>query len=198
MAKALSKIQTNLPVNASVVAASIEKRVSKDFKKLETITSIATREQFDEAAKILKIVKDAAKEAKEEEKKITVPLDQARKAAIAHFKPFHDKVAHLETTIKLMMSNYQVALQKAQQKLDADFESGKIKKISTYSEKAADLTINSSDAKVRKVWTAEIEDTTKIPREFLVPDMTKIREHLAAGGKPIAGVKWYQKTQFAI
>lgn len=193
---ALEKSPT--PLNAQIVAATIEKQAKPLIRKLENIVTISTPEQMDAAAVTLKELKEVAKLAELEEKKITGPLEQAKKAAISHFKPFRDMVAQLDTTVKLAMSIYREQAAAKVKKLEADLETGKIKKITTFTNKVAAINNTGSTAKLKKVWTAEVEDVSKVPREFMIVDMDKVRQHLRDGGKPIPGVKWYQKETIAI
>lgn len=57
---------------------------------------------------------------------------------------------------------------------------------------------NSANATVRMVWAFEIIDQTQLPAEYLIPDMTKIREAVRAGVREIPGVKIEQKPQIAV
>jgi len=43
-------------------------------------------------------------------------------------------------------------------------------------------------------WTFEIEDESKIPREYLIPDEKKIRQAVAMGLREIPGVKIFEKS----
>lgn len=182
-----------------VVVASIEKKASPIIKKLETIDEIVSQEDFDRAALLVKQLKELDELATEEEKKITTPLNQALTAARAHFKPFHVLVKGKEDTIKLKMSVWYQEQQNKRAKLAEDFDKGKIKKIETFSKKDQQLQVSGSKATatIRKIWTAEVINEKIIPREFLMPDMKKIEQHLREGNE-VPGVKWYQKEQFAI
>jgi len=46
----------------------------------------------------------------------------------------------------------------------------------------------------RKVWTAEIEDESQVPREYLMVDTKKINDSVRMGVRSILGVKIYEKT----
>ncbi len=50
----------------------------------------------------------------------------------------------------------------------------------------------------RKVWTFELVDETKIPREFLSVDERKIRAAIAAGSRQIDGVKIFEDIKISI
>jgi len=65
---------------------------------------------------------------------------------------------------------------------------------------AAPKTIKSDlgATQVRTVWDFEIEDETKIPREFLQPNITAIRAAVKAGVRNIPGVRIFQKEELAV
>ena len=65
--------------------------------------------------------------------------------------------------------------------------------------KAPDTFKMAEDQSIRKVWTFEIVDETKIPREFLMPDEVKIRAAVRGGqgGFDIPGIRQFEDVQFA-
>lgn len=196
--KALAvKAPDNDSVNSQIVLAGLEKEAAPLIKKLSGKLIINTAEQLENAAVSMKNLKTLVAIADKKEKGFTKPLEKLKKDVIALFKPFKNNIAAIEAEVKKVMLAYQSGLTNKQIKLEDDFNSGKIKKINTYSSKAADLQFNSSSAKVRKVWRAEITNESKIPREYMTPDMDKIYEDLKAG-KTIAGVIWKQEDTIAI
>lgn len=191
-------------VSAQVVLSSIVKQQGTTFKKLGTIKKV-TRKNFDEAGALIEKLKDARKLAEEKEADIVEPMRQAielQKQSIGKvnelFQPFYDKVEEAELRIK---SGIKLLVQDSKAKLkqlEDDVSTGKIKNISTYTAKAAALSIESDHVSIRNVWKAFIVDEQKIPREFMMPDSKKITEHLRKGGAPIKGVEWKQDESIAI
>ncbi len=53
-------------------------------------------------------------------------------------------------------------------------------------------------ATVRVVWDFEIVDPSQLPREYLIPDVAKIRAVVRAGVREIPGVRIYQTEQLAV
>jgi hypothetical protein len=200
MSKKLSVVENKKvseAVSTAVVIQSLEKKAKPVFKKLESIDSITTVEDNERAAEQLKFLKVLAQEADAQQKEITDPLEQAKKATIKLFKPFKDRVAEMETTIKLKMSNFLTLQKKKEVKLLEDFDNGKIKNVSTFTKKSQELQITSNVMQVRKVWTVEVENENEIPREYLVPDMEKIKQAFK-DGKKVKGAKYFQKETIAI
>lgn len=50
----------------------------------------------------------------------------------------------------------------------------------------------------RRVWTFEVTDEAKVPREFLSVDEKKIRQAVREGAREIPGVRIFQETSIAI
>lgn len=195
--KTLSK--TNLPASTSmmVVADSIKKKASPLIKQVENCV-IKTKEAYDKAAKIIAQLKEYSKEAERQEKTLTEPAKSIIKSAQEIFEPFRTQVQELEGAVKIRMLEFQNIQEKKSAQLLEDFESGKVKKLSTVVTKQNELLNTSSEnAQLRKVWTLTIVDQDSIPREYLVPDETLIRHHLKLG-KKIKGCKWEQVNTIAI
>jgi Flp pilus assembly protein CpaB len=95
------------------------------------------------------------------------------------------------------MLAYLTANKAKEQKLIADFEAGKIKKINTVISKQKTLEVTNGAAQVRKVWTAIPVNEKLTPREFLIPDTSAIKEALKSG-KAVAGWKWEQVDSIAV
>ncbi|HHW15742.1 MAG TPA: hypothetical protein GXX28_12560 [Firmicutes bacterium] len=53
-------------------------------------------------------------------------------------------------------------------------------------------------ATIRVVWDFEIVDQSQLPREYLIPDITKIRAAVKAGVREIPGVRIYQNERLAV
>jgi hypothetical protein len=185
-------------VKTEIIVANLEKKHSKTFKALATVKAIRNQEEFDYAAECVSVLKDAAKIAKVEERKITDPLTDALDATRDLFRPFYSKVNEAETTIKLLMSVYMEDNKKKIAILEEKVANGEIKNISTFVKKVGALTIENNAASIRKVWKAILTNEKVIPRQFLMPDTAKIVAHLKAGGAPIPGVEWKQVESIAI
>ena len=51
---------------------------------------------------------------------------------------------------------------------------------------------------VKKVWTFQVDDQTKIPQEYLVVDEVKVRVAIRAGVRQIPGITVYQKDEVSL
>lgn len=182
-------------INTQVVIESIGKDTDKSFRKLQKIKKIKDQEEYNLVATQVKSLKTFKKLAKAEERKL---LDPIEKWVEKHFSPFYKKVDQIEKEMKALMDSFRANNKSKLLLLEEKVKTGKIKNISTYVAKAAELSIESEDSSVRRRWVATIEDESKIPRKFLAPNAAAINAHLREGGKPIPGVKWEQVETTAI
>lgn len=185
-------------INTAVVVASLQKQAQPLVKHLSTIATINTKQEFELAAEKIKSLKNLAQLADTEEKKISAPLNDALKATREHFKPFKNLVGEWEQKIKLLMSVFVEGQKKKLAKVEEDFSTGKIKKLSTAQNKMEAIVPENTDSvQVRKVWTMRIVDEKKIPREFLVPNEAAIKAALKNGSK-VPGCVWEQTESICI
>lgn len=184
-------------VDARVVLTSIEKGSKKAFQSLALCRSVDSETKYNEAAVILKQLKELDKIATAKEKSILDPLDEVRKSVKGLFKPFHTKVNEAEESVKRMMIAFIQRSDVKKVKVLQDYENGKIKKVSTVLAKQSEFSITPEVGQIRKVWQADVIDLGKLPREYMVPDMAKIKEACKAG-KKVAGVEWKQVNSIAI
>lgn len=183
-------------VSTAVVVASLEKQAVPIFRRVLNL-SIKTKEDFEQAAESIKFLKMLAAEAERQEKEIIGPLKDVIKKTQALFKPFQTRVAETEWTTKLAMSVFLEGQKKLAAKLEEDFSNGKIKKVSTVVAKQNELRVENGTAQVRKVWALFIDDVNEIPRKFLTPDETAIREAFK-NGEVVTGCRWEQVEKIAI
>jgi hypothetical protein len=182
--------------SVQIVLSSLNKKAKPLQNKLSSL-QVKDQKDYDLAGSLMKQLKTLAKESEAEKKKIIDPLNQTLKAIKEHFKPFEEVVEALEADTKKKMIAFYTAQEEKQKKLEAKFERGEIKKVSTLVSKQDELQVSSAHSSVRKTKVVEIVDEKKIPREYLVPDMAAIKEALNAG-KKVAGCVLSDKTGIAI
>jgi hypothetical protein len=166
---------------------------------------VKTADDLTAATELLGKIKTVGKLITGKKESITKPLNEALKNARAFFAPLEQSWWNAEKIVKDKMIVYQNAeLAKAAKKtevIEKQVESGKMS-----FDKAADkieaitpqknVTTDAGAAQFRTVKEVVIEDESKLPREYLVPDMVKIRK-VALAGIAIAGVKVVEKQAVA-
>lgn len=185
----------NEKVDAAIVLRSLESEAAPLFKKLKAIEEINNQSDYDRALVLTKNLKELGKLANEKELSLTKPLNEVVTKIREHFRPFNDMIAQTEASIKAMMLEHVKRQEIELKKLEADFADGKVKRVSTFATKAAEVSAKKSGA--RKVWQASCVDASKTPRKYLVPDERAIFEALKAG-KKVAGWRLEQVNQIAI
>jgi hypothetical protein len=183
------------PIQANVLKA----------EQAATQLFIKTDEDNNKAAELLIKIKTVGKQIKDAKEKITKPANEILKNARAFFSPMEKQFDNAEFIVKGKMGEYKMAQDakalKETQKIEAKVEAGKMS-----FEKAAEkieavtpqksVETKSGGVQYRTIKEVILEDESKLPREYLVPDMVKIRK-VALAGVEIAGVKVVDKQVVA-
>ena len=89
------------------------------------------------------------------------------------------------------------AREEAQRKIDEEARAANVEPVKLpepVAEKPANVTrTESGSAHGQKRWTFEVEDETKVPRQYLALDSTRINAAIKAGIREIPGLKIFQK-----
>ena len=184
--------------------------------RAETIV-IESDSDLKKGADFLSNVKKAQKLIKEKKESITKPMNMALKNARAFFAPFEQSLDESERLVKARMITYaQLVQEKAAEDArrieeelhrKAQEEQMTAEKLSAETNKAmqemAELKTVETKVEGRKgaiqyrtVKQIEVEDLNAIPREYLIPDMTKIRK-VALAGVQIPGIIVKEVKQIA-
>jgi len=164
--------------------------------------TIKTQEDMVKATDVLSKIKTVGKLIKERKEAITRPMMESLNSVRDLFKPIESNHAEAERIIKGKMLAYQNAeeekAQEAKDKLAARVEKGTMKAETAVAKMESIQTPETTTkgkvgaVSFRIVKKYRVVDETKIPREFLVPDMGKITEALKAGME-VAGAEVYEE-----
>ncbi len=184
-------------VSTAIVVQSLQKKANGHINKLKKFEKVKTPAEFKLVGEQVKLLKAVRKEAEEEEERMVSGLKQSLLAIKQHFKPFYELIDGKEEDAKAMMLTFsQLSDEKIEQANQA-VATGRLK-VGTYTDKVNALQIDNSGAgKIKKTWKLFIDDEKKIPREFLIPDETAIKDHFKKGGK-VAGCTWKQVKGISI
>lgn len=189
-----------------------EKRLSviKGFvTKLENQANeivIDSKESHRGAVDLVATLKDTGKRIKAEKESITKPLNDALRNARALFKPIEDQFIEAEKIIKGKLLEYTKKIneeaRKKEEAIAKRVEKGTLKvetaekKISEVEKVDNQTSGEVGKVQIKKVKKVRIVNESDIPREYLVPDLVKIRKD-ALAGKEIAGVEVYEEETIA-
>jgi hypothetical protein len=173
-------------------------------KALSAANEIVIKSQEDmvKATDVLSKIKSVGKLVKERKELITRPLMESLNSVRDLFKPIEQTHADAERIIKGKMLDWQNAEEARQEKerlaIANRVEKGTMKPETAVAkmEKIAPVQ-TSAQGKVGTVTTRivkkyRVTDESKLPREFLVPDMGKISEALKAG-QVVPGAEIYEE-----
>lgn len=160
---------------------------------------VSTPEEMNTAAELLTNINKAADMLIKMKESVTKPLNEALKNARAMFKIPEDGLDQALVIVKQKMVAYQTKVEDERRKkeaaLAARVEKGTMK-IETAARKIEDMPaiqrqVAAADGAAKVIFRDEkkvvITDENLIPREYLVPDMVKIRK-VALAGVAIPGI----------
>lgn len=163
---------------------------------------IKSPEDMSAATDHLAKMKTVAKMIKERKEAITKPLMEALNSARDLFKPIESNLAEAERIVKGKMVAYSDAQEKAAEeerlRLAKRVEKGTMKaetavaKMESIQEAPTSVQGKAGAMAFRTIKKYRVVDESKIPREFLVPDMGKITEALKAG-RQVPGAEVYEE-----
>lgn len=178
---------------------------------------IKDNESFAYAGEFARKIKQAQKQVDDTRKGMTRPLDESKKKIMDLFRPIEDRIAELERSVKGSMLAYQAEVDRkireereAKEKKDREEMEQKLKDAAFFGESTVDIDepkaeeafINvapvATGVSTKMVWTFEIVDESKLPREMLSVDERKIKAAVDFGVRDIPGLKIYQKPVMAI
>ena len=167
---------------------------------------IANIEDEARAIELLKKIKEVGQLITTKKEAITKPINEALKNARSFFSPFENQYDEAEGIIKNKLIAFRAEQTKKQEiataKIEKKVEEGKMD-FKEANEKLTAIklskTIETQQASVqyRTIREVVIEDESKLPREYLIPNMARIKED-ALAGREIAGVKIVEKQTIAI
>ena len=167
---------------------------------------IANIEDEARAIELLKKIKEVGQLITTKKEAITKPINEALKNARSFFSPFENQYDEAEGIIKNKIIAFRAEQTKKQEiataKIEKKVEEGKMD-FKEANEKLTAIklskTIETQQASVqyRTIREVVIEDESKLPREYLIPNMARIKED-ALAGREIAGVKIVEKQTIAI
>lgn len=190
---------TQIPETKEI--ATVKQQATKALGLAQEMV-IASADDRVRATDVLSKMKTVAKMIKEREEAITKPLNEALSSARDLFRPMKQNLAEAESVVKTKMLAYDAAEEKRiaeeQQKIAEKVEAGKMKpetamkKIENIGEVKTSVQGKVGQTQTRTVKKYRVVDESKIPREYLVPDMGKITEAFKAG-KVVPGAEAYEE-----
>ena len=186
---------------------SIVKQQATKALTAATALIIKTDEDMVSATDMLSKIKQVGKMIKDRKEQITRPLTEALNSARDLFKPIELSHYNAEVMIKSKMLAYQDDQDKKREvekmKLAERVEKGTlkpetaIKRMEDIQEVQTNVKGKFGEVTTRTIKKVRIVDESKLPREYLVPNMPKINEDSLKQGVQIPGVEIFEERVIA-
>lgn len=144
-----------------------------------TNTAIADEKELSSAKAFLLQVKDIRNQIEAERKDLTKPILDSKKKLDEKYKQIDEPFLAMELKVKSLMTDY---LNKKE--LEIREESGK---------DVAKLAIRDEKVSFRVEYDIEVVDITKVAKEFLLVDESRIKQKIRDGQKTFAGIKLIER-----
>ena len=160
-----------------------------------TTLTVENPAQVTVAADLLTTIKNARKTVTGRKEEITRPLMSGLASIRDLFKPIELTLENAEKVVKAKMLAYntieQEKIEKEKARINGRVEKGTMR-LDTAVEKLGSVgTV--TKMKTRTLTKVRVVDEALVPREFMVPDMTKITEAVLRQGVEIPGIEKYQE-----
>lgn len=164
------------------------------------VFTIDTREELETAAEVLAEVKGKLKKISERKEEITRPLNAALRSARDLFRPLENHYSEVESAIKGAIGAWHLKETEANRRAVSDaadaHAAGDASGVATALAKVGTVK-NTPGITAYTKWDFVIEDESALPREFLCPNETLIREACNHSTDreptPIPGVRFFPK-----
>jgi len=187
------------------IEAAVAVRQATEAHQHALSLPVTTPEEYRVAAEELKALASTERQLDKRRKEATAPLDEAKKAIMAWFRPALDSIDAAKLSLRQRLSAYDAKQRQAEEMASAQavaaIRMGDVE-LATRVTTAAMATAAAPVAGVssRQVWDFEIVNGAAIPREYLAIDETKIRLVVKAlkGEAVIAGVRVFQRSEMVV
>lgn len=190
--------KTKEKVSTEIVLKAVMAKAKPIQKKLKAL-AIKDQDSIKVVGEQLKLLKAIDQEGKRQMDELINPLDDLKAKIKGLFQPFFSANKELTEAKKQELQEYMEEQKRIASKVQNDFASGKIKKVETLAAKLEDTAVvlnGRTGLGTRNMRVVEIVDVDKIPREYMMPDMAKIKEAMKEGNVP--GCKWGTKTSITV
>jgi hypothetical protein len=169
-------------VDAAVVLASLMAEARPIIKKLTSV-AIVDNDSFNLKAERIAALKELETRRAAREASLTDPLYKVIDDIRELFSPLKQIIEAAEKQAKAELIEYDDLVDRLKEKINNDFESGKIAKLSTVTSKLANLENHHTNASIKRLYKLECMNTKLTPPEYLIPDTKAIEAALKAGEK---------------
>ena len=176
----LMKVVTELEVNSKekeITAVDLTSQINRAIKKVEDLRKCYTTPLYD----MQKSINRQAKEVKD-------PFEEMEKVLRKKCIDYHN---FLEEQARKEKEKYEKKMEKA-------LENNKPMPVEKPIQAETKIQSENATMSYTKKWTFEITDESKIPTEYLIPDVIKIRKMVQAGIRSVPGLRIYEEVSSSL
>lgn len=188
-------IQNRTQLNAKQMDITLYEKASNRLVATANEMVINSEDTNKAATDQLSEIKKAQKLIEIEKQKVLGPLNEAVKAERDRWRPIENFASEAESIIKTkMLGWYNVVRKKAEEERQRIENDARIKKAATIEKKMEEVKVEQQKAapvvvktesgggsQIKKIQVFKIHDEKLIPREFLTPDVQKIKQAIKDG-----------------
>lgn len=187
-----------IDVSESVVVADAAKQEAEVLLSMAEMFKINSHEDFLGANQELIILSKKEKAYEAQRKEMKAPIIEAGRKVDDFFKPAIDLLSKARGIIKDQMIVWQreqerirkeieekarIELEKAERARIKAIEKGDVTKVAKLEEKVASIAATVSEAPeapkakgfyITEIWSANVVDVSKVPREYMIPDQARL------------------------
>ena len=151
-----------------------------DVSKMARSWPMDTPEALEDLAQVLTLVKGQRDELEGEIQSATSVLAKELEKRRATYRPLKKALADAESTIKARFSQHRIEEEERNRKLKEAaaeaYEQGRVEEVEGHLSQVTNIN-DTQGVTTRLKWDFVIEDESKLPREFLMPNEKLIKEH---------------------
>jgi hypothetical protein len=190
--------------NMQIDLVEFKTQINPDVLNKEIVVS--TQDEYAYWGDVMKLCKNKIKEVEEERKEYTKPIDEAKKRLMDKEKEIVNPIKQYIEKIEKVMAAFFLEEQKKRQEEQKRLENEAIKNAKPEDTDVVVPVVESLKTTRGSVSTTtgitynefEVINADEIPREYLMPDESKIKNAINAGKvKEIKGIKIIQSVRFS-
>lgn len=177
------------PLLAALITDDELELVEAAVQAAKDVPELATDGELEEAKGLVDDIHELHKQIEVKRKVVKKPFLDAGRKVDKLVKPSLDKLDRAKSQIKARLSEYaRKAAAKARAAQEAAAKQAAENEIPEITVDEMEAQADTKKVKTRIFHEFTVEDITKVPAQFLVVDMAKVRKHFAAHGETPAGI----------
>lgn len=187
------------------IEAQLATRQAEDARAHAQCMEITNPGEYRAAAEELKMLAAKTRELDAKRKEATRPLDEAKKAIMAWFRPAIDAVDTASHVLRRGLGAYDAKQREAEQAAARDavvaIRAGNVVHATSLTQAAfSTAAAPVAGVSTRQVWDFEIVDVAAVPREYLEINEQKIRLVVRAlkEGASIPGIRVFTRSEMVV